>query len=144
MFRRLLIAFVAMTAIFAAPIGAAPKDKSGPTGTIALAEAPEAASAAAAGPQYGDHVSFDTTVNGKVDKHAQVYITVVCTQGSTVVYQWSAAVDFDFPLEDQAGQGLEWDTGDADCEASLIYRVEKGRNTTYMVLDATAFAVSGA
>lgn len=142
MFRRLLIAFVAMTAIFAAPIGAAPKDKSGPTGTIALADAPEAATAAT-GPQYGDHVSFETTVNGKVDKHAKIYITVVCMQEATVVYQWSAAVDYTFPLEDQAGQGLEWNQGDAECEASLIYRVEKGRNTTYMVLDSTAFAVSG-
>ena len=74
---------------------------------------------------------------------AEALQLAVCTQGDQVVYQWSADPDFDFPLVDQAGQGLDWLGGDADCEASLVYRVKKGKNVEITYLDTEAFHVYG-
>ena len=108
------------------------------TGSIALM-ADGAARAAAAGPTYGDTVMFDTTVEGKMAPKSRVYITVVCFQGGDVVYQYSGAADASYPLTDQAGQGLEWDGGEADCEARFIYEVAKGKGYDRQWLDADDF-----
>jgi hypothetical protein len=114
--------------------------KSAVTGTIDLSAS---VTASFAGPAYGGDVSFLTSVSGKLSRHSRVYVTVVCLQEGNVVYQWSADPGFTFPLEDQAGQGLEWDGGDADCSATLVYREQKGKNTTIQFLDDTLFAVNG-
>jgi hypothetical protein len=93
--------------------------------------------------KYGGAASFEASVTGTMAPKGYLYITVVCTQGSTVVYQWSSLdLDFAFPLVDQAGQGLEWDGSAADCGGYLIYRVD-GRNPLIQTLDATAFFVQG-
>lgn len=115
------------------------------TGTIDLMSAEAAdAGAAPAGPHYGGTVEFDTVVTGDLANKSSVYITVVCTQDDTVVYQYSGPEGTVFPLADQAGQGLEWDGGAADCSAMLVYRVDKGRTTTINWLDVEEFAALAA
>ncbi|MDH3707020.1 MAG: hypothetical protein OES57_13200 [Acidimicrobiia bacterium] len=115
------------------------------TGTIDLMPTAGAeAGAAPAGPHYGGTVEFDTTVNGDLAKKSSVYITVVCMQDDTVVYQYSGPEGTVFPLADQAGQGLDWDGGAAECSATLIYKVDKGRTTTINWLDIEEFAAQGA
>jgi hypothetical protein len=99
---------------------------------------------AALGPTYGDTISFDTDVSGKTSPKSTIYVTVVCTQGDAVVYQYSGAPDATYPLADQAGQGLEWDGDDADCSATLIYKVPKGKAYELTWLDVAEFhAYSG-
>jgi hypothetical protein len=129
--------------VTAAPAIAAPA--SGPTGSIDVASAGVAARTAGAstGLQYDGTVAFDTSVEGKISSKARVYVTVVCWQGDQIIFQYSADPDFAFPLTDQAGQGLEWNGGDADCEAWLLYRVEKGRSAEITMLDMVEFHVAG-
>lgn len=91
---------------------------------------------------YGGHVEFDTTVTGRLASRGYVYVTVVAKQGATVVYQWSGAPSFSFPLVDQAGRGLDWGSGPAECEAWLVYRID-GRRPTVQRLDGVAFEVEG-
>ena len=129
-------------AVGVAPAFAAPSG--GPTGSIELEAASLRTADASTGPQYNSTVGFATTVEGRISSQARTYVTVICWQGDNVVYQYSAAPDFDFPLVDQAGQGLEWDGGAASCDASLIYRVEKGRSAEITVLDAVLFDVGAA
>jgi hypothetical protein len=107
-----------------------------PTGTIALAPTAQAL-------RYGGFVSFVTTVQGKLAPKSRVYVTVVCLQGSTAVYQYSSAPDFAFPLVDQPSEGLEWNGGSASCTATLIYKVPQGRTYAIYWLDQTAFDVTG-
>lgn len=132
-----------LSLLVASPAGAAKQQ--GPTGTIELmaAEAPAAASSAAvpSAYAYGDSVEFETTLEGRVSSKAIVYVTVVCMQDGDVVYQYSGDRQGSFPLADQAG--LEWNGGDASCEAWLIYRVEKGRSAEITMLDMVAFDVVG-
>ena len=116
--------------------------KSTLSGSIELASA-TALGLASIGPTYGGEVSFEISVDGKLSSQSRVYVAVVCEQKDRIVYQWSADPDFDFPLVDQAGQGLEWDGGDAACTATLIYRVERGRNVEIRFLDQTSFEASG-
>lgn len=135
MFRTLgrLILPVTVAVALASPAGAA---SSTPTGTIALAQTSQA-------PLYGGSVSFVTTVQGRLAAKSSLYVTVVCTQDSTLVYQWSAAPSFTFPLVDQAGQGLEWAGGAASCSGTLVYKVPQRRGYSYTWLDQVAFGVSG-
>lgn len=129
--------------LIASPAGAAKQQ--GPTGTIELmpdgAAAATVDAASTAAYQYGESVAFQTTVDGRVSAKATVYVTVVCMQGNEVVYQYSGDRDGSFPLADQAG--LEWDGGDASCEAWLIYRVEKGKSAEITMLDMVPFDVAG-
>ena len=112
------------------------------TGSIAL-HSDTARLAAAAGPSYGSEVSFDTEVSGTMAPKSDVYVTIVCLQNDTVVYQYSGGIDAAYPLADQAGQGLEWDGGDADCSATLIYSVRKGKSFDLTWLDTEEFHVFG-
>lgn len=89
-----------------------------------------------------------TSVVDPEPKKGVLYTTVVCSQGGTVVYQWTKFLGSEpspqtYPLVDQPGQGLEWVGGTATCEAWLINRVEQGNNTTINVLDTASFTVSG-
>ena len=109
---------LAVTLGLAAPAFAG---KSTVSGTIELASV-TARSLAVATPTYGGEVGFATSIDGNLASQSRLYITLVCEQKGKIVYQWSADPDFDFPLVDQAGQGLEWDGADASCTATLIYR----------------------
>jgi hypothetical protein len=135
---RKLIALVALIPLFL--IGQA-EAAATPDGTIAVK--------AGSNLTYGGSVSFDTTVSGKVNKQAYVYVSVVCWQGTErvdpVVYQWSSHVNgFVFPLVDQQGQGLEWNGEAADCGAQLIYKLENGPrgSSTIVPLNTVYFGVT--
>ena len=144
MFRRISVATIVLTMLaLAAPAGAGRNDVAGDI-WVDMSESGVAAAAASSGDAwgtYGEPISFGHRLTGKISKQARIYVSVVCTQDDQVVYQWSANPDFDFPLVDQAGQGLEWDGGDADCTASLVYRVKKGKNVEITYLDTEAFHV---
>jgi hypothetical protein len=137
---------LALSLLFTSAASARPKHDTGLSGTIDLATSERSAFAAAAAtsttPSYGETVWFATTVNGDTKANSLLYVLVVCAQDGTVVYQWSGAPDFGFPLVDQTGQGLDWDGANADCTAALIYRVQKGKNVSISTLDRAYFAVS--
>jgi hypothetical protein len=148
--KRALIGAGALSLLAATPVFAAPP--SGPTGMIELMNSPSSAESTlsepldASGPTFGGVAEFHTEVYGKVSAKARVYVSVVCWQGDDVVYQYSQASstdDYSFPLVDQAGQGLNWENGgDAECEAWLIYRVEKGKRSEITVLGTETFKVT--
>lgn len=139
MLRKLGAITIALVVLMVTPAIAAPGSI---TGTIDLAGA-EARTAAAHSMSYGDTAHFATSVDGKINSRARVYVSVFCTQGDTVVYQWSADPDFAFPLVDQDGQGLEWNGEAASCEAWLVYRVKKGKGYDITYLDMVPFEVAG-
>ena len=104
------LALIALVAVLAGPAHAGkPAGVSGSitldTGGISTSAAPSTVPTL----KYGGEAHFKATVQGRLASGSTIYVTVVCTQGSTVVYQWSADESFSFPLADQAGQGLEWD-----------------------------------
>jgi hypothetical protein len=137
MSRRLKIVTLAVgVAMLAGIPGAfAGKGGNGVTGTIDLAE-PLTASAVA-WPAYGDSVGFQTAVEGKMANGSKLFITVVCRQDGNVVYQSSGSTDAVFNLTDQPA--LDWNGADADCMAYLRYKVTKGKNIEYTVLDTEGF-----
>ncbi len=144
-----VLAMLGLVAVISVPTAGAEQGQKGKdgdstvTGTITLG-GDGSALAAAAVPSYGGEVSFQTTVDGRLANKSKVYITLVCYQGDTVVYQYSGSQSQVFPLDDQAGQGLEWDGGDADCSARLIYRVQKGKSYSMTWLDEEQFHAYGA
>ena len=139
---------IALTAIAAAALALASvttpalsAPPSPPSGSIELASSARLSSEGA-WPQYGDTVGFDVTLDGKLDSKARIYVTVVCLQGDTAVYQVSGDPNGSFTLSDTAG--LEWDGGAASCTAALAYRLQKGNNVELTYLDETTFDVAGA
>jgi hypothetical protein len=136
------LALIALVGVLAGPAHAG--KTSGVSGSITLDTGGStmlAASSTLPELKYGGEAHFKATVQGRQASGSTVYVTVVCTQGSTVVYQWSADPSFSFPLTDQAGQGLEWNGNAADCSGSLVYRQQNGKNVTITYLDTTAFKV---
>jgi hypothetical protein len=133
----LAVAALALASVTSAALSAPP---SGPSGSIELAS--PATLSSGAWPQYGDTIGFDVTLDGKLDGKARIYVTVVCLQGDTAVYQVSGDPNGSFTLSDTAG--LEWDGGAASCIAALAYRLQKGNNIELTYLDETTFAVAGA
>lgn len=119
--------------VFAAPSASAAK--SSVTGTIDLATQGDI--------YYGQTVSFNTSVQGRLAPKGYTYIRVVCwTDPQNVVYQWSSVdLDFAFPLSDQPGQGLVWNSEPATCIADLVYRIDGQRNITIESLDSVYFSV---
>ena len=120
--------------------------KSGVAGTLTMMEpstSPEVYSLSGSiYPVYGEHILFDVAVEGAVARNSWIYVTVVCSQQDTIIYQSSNWTDFTFALEDLPGQGLEWDGDPAECTANLIYRVEKGREAVITYLDSVSFDVN--
>lgn len=92
--------------------------------------------------EWGGHVSFDAAYRDAA-KNAKVYITVVAAQNGSVEYQWSSSdLDFEFPLTDQLGDGLDVDpTMSADATAVLIHRVKKGKEFVFTTLDEVRFTI---
>lgn len=93
---------------------------------------------------YGQYAEFIAELSGNVSAKADVYVTLACWQGDTVVYHASDDPDSPFLLMDTLpGLGLEWDGGDASCHAWLIHRVDKGKSSEMTVLDDLTFEVAG-
>jgi hypothetical protein len=149
--KRTIIGAGALSLLAAAPAFAAPP--SAPSGEIMLMNPPSSALKASgdsttdSGPTYGGDADFHTEVRGKISDKARIYVSLACSQDNDLVYlssQFSSTGDYSFALTDQAGQGLNWENGgDAECEAWLIYRVEKGKKSEITVLSKTTFDVAG-
>jgi len=140
----LLLTGLVLVLAAAPALGAKGGNKGGDVaGSIALHSDTARFVGAEVGPAYGSEVSFDTAVSGTMAPKSDVYVTVVCVQNNAVVYQYSGGTDAAYPLADQAGQGLEWDGGDADCSATLIYSVRKGKSFDLTWLDIEEFHVFG-
>jgi hypothetical protein len=92
-------------------------------------------------PSYGDQVFFDAAVEGRMARTSWLYVTVVCRQDDSVIFQSSNWTDFTFSMVDLNGQGLEWDGEPAECTANLIYRVEKGKEAVLQYLDEVSYTV---
>ena len=90
---------------------------------------------------YGDTIEFKSSASGIGSSYSNTYITTVCFQGETMVYQKSAQQGVSFYLYDQMGGSLEWNGEDASCSATLMYR-EVGYDTVNVyVVDALSFDV---
>lgn len=91
---------------------------------------------------WGDSVTFDASYEGELSKYQTIYISVICVQSTGVEYQWSGPLDFNYPLVDQAGDGLEVIYSEpGDCSATLVLRYAKGNNFSYTYLDTVSFVV---
>jgi hypothetical protein len=138
-----LIAPIAALLILGAFAGPALAGKSIPTGDIELAGSTERV-AGGNEIRYGEAVAFETVVEGRMGPKSRVYVTLVCAQDGQVVYEWSAGVDFSFPLVDQEGQGLDWDGAEAECTGALMYYEEGGKSPLIANLDQTEFTAQAA
>ena len=108
-----------------------------PTGTISINQSDL---------RYNGYVSFNTTVEGRVNNQAFLYTRLVCwTDPGDVVFQAASRdLEFTYLLTDQSGQGLDWqpDEVPATCQADLVYRVEKPKNMIIQPLDSVLFTVN--
>ena len=134
--RSLIAALIGAALVTAAPVDAA---NTSPTATIKVASSSDL--------HWGGHVRFESTAanTGK----ATVSTTVVCVQDGRVVYQWSAAPGFDFPLVQQAGLEAVGSSVDrsqpAQCTGSVRSIVMSGRrNVTILTLASVGFEVAAA
>jgi hypothetical protein len=134
--RTLAVLGILGSLLVAMPVNAAPRL---PDAEIWVDNGGEA-TAAAAGMEYGDHVSFDFSMSGKMAKNYYLTIRVTCTQGDTVVYKWFGQPDFAFPLINQGGNTMYWDGGAAECEGALRYFA----NNRLSIVATTTFSVGGA
>jgi hypothetical protein len=116
---------VAATALFAVSAQAAPPM---PTADVWMADGGEA-KAVDTGPSYGDAVSFEHRIDGKIAKKYTLSMSVTCYQGNQTVYVWYGQPDFAFPLHDQTADGSAWDGGAATCRTNLQYSAH-GRSAT--------------
>jgi|GEM_PF-6202443 len=94
-----------------------------------------------AAPFYGSLITFDGRAVGSTHASAQTYVTVVCFQGSELVYQFNAKPGVKFLLTDPLEPGFNWDGGPASCNASLIYRVPGETQAELYMLDSMSFDV---
>lgn len=145
---RLVAAFVVAGAVTvgATAAQAAPRTSS-VTGTIQLASTTSAdtwVAASADVPAYGDVVSFETTLTGRVDPKATVYIDLTCTQGSVVVYSNQGAPSALFALTDMGRSSMTWNGGAATCSAWLMSALFSSNKATITKIAATSFAVEAA
>jgi hypothetical protein len=119
-----------LAAILLLPTAAVAKPAE-PGGTIAIADADLV---------YGGYVTYAVTT--EPIKKGYYHTTTVCSQDGRVVYQWSSRdLAFSYPFIDQAGDGLDWLGGPADCGGWLVYRDIRGKKHTISFLDSVAFHV---
>jgi len=109
-----------------------PTSESEVTGTIQLA---------APAPTYGGLVSFRTSTAGEERADAQQYISVLCFQDDTLVYQYTDRAHSKFLLTDQRDPGFDWNGDAAWCSARLLYRVPTVAGAELYTLDTTSFDV---
>jgi hypothetical protein len=93
-------------------------------------------------PKYGNLVQFTTTATGDMAKDAHTYIVTACFQDDRLVYQLAAKPGVKFHLSDMLEPNYDWDGGEAECNASLIYRVPKADKADLYMLDSISFVVA--
>ena len=131
---------MAVLAILASALIALPAQAAPPLPDAGIWVAGDA-TARAAVPEiaYGDRVSFDWMLEGKVAKNHYLTIMVRCEQDGAMIYTSYGQPDFAFRLADQNASQWTWDHGDADCTASLRYFA----NNRLSIVATTPFAVAG-
>jgi hypothetical protein len=145
---RTIIGAGALSLLAAAPALAA--RPSGPSGEIYLMQPPiPALSTLGETPPpddetlvvtYGEFADFDTVLEGKVSAKSSVYVKVLCSQDGSGVYHQDGLRDTSFLMQSQ-GNKLNWNGQEADCEANLLYRVDKGKSSQFTLLDSEDFTV---
>lgn len=93
-------------------------------------------------PRYGDYVGFYQR-DVLLTNNQRSYVTVLCTQNGTYVYQvsqWGSEL-LVFPLTDPGSSLLEWHEGGALCTATLIINEQKGKSITITPVDQIEFVV---
>ncbi|KKS36772.1 MAG: hypothetical protein UU98_C0021G0009 [Parcubacteria group bacterium GW2011_GWD2_42_14] len=83
--------------------------------------------------QYGDTVSYKAVMDNPEKIAANIYISTVCFQGETMVFQKSVTQGVTVHLYDQMERDYEWNGKDASCIATLLYRTV-GRDFHQVVL----------
>lgn len=91
--------------------------------------------------RYSDSVTYKSNVSGDVPNNANVYITTVCFQGETMVFQKSMQQGDSLYLQDESLSGFRWNGEDASCSATLMYRTDE--SDTVYVVDSITFEVQG-
>ena len=91
--------------------------------------------------RYGDTIDFKSSTSGVYSSKSNTYVTVVCFQGETMVYQRSAQQGVQFYLYDPIGSSLDWDGEDASCSATLMYRKVGYNSIDVYVVDSVSFDV---
>jgi hypothetical protein len=93
--------------------------------------------------EYGDTIQYKSSASGINSQESTTYITTVCFQGETLVYQKSVLQGVSVYLYDQIGSGLDWDGKNATCSATLMYREVKRDVVDVYVVDSVSFEVIG-
>jgi hypothetical protein len=145
--RALALLALAVAALVLSPAiaNAAPR-ASVVTGTIALADDQSVSawsSRVSDGVTYGDAVSFNTTVSGRLDRGVTVHIRVTCNESGSLVYNMQGGVDWAFPLV-TGTVSSSWSGGAATCDAWLVAADYTSKRPTITVLATTTFDVAAA
>jgi hypothetical protein len=147
---RTIIGAGALSLLAAAPALAA--RPSGPSGEIYLMQPPPPSAALSTLGEtpppddetlevtYGEFADFDTSLEGKVSAKSSVYVKVLCSQDGSGVYHQDGLRDTSFLMQSQGGK-FNWTGQEADCEANLLYRVDKGKSSQFTLLDSEQFTV---
>jgi hypothetical protein len=87
---------------------------------------------------FGDNVTFNVSTNAT----DRPYVLVECTQAGILVYQYALGFYPSFPLGQTFTMGPTrmWQSGDADCEGSLVTWTNGGKMKT---LASVPFHVTG-
>lgn len=91
--------------------------------------------------QYGDTVSYTSTLPNKREKSSNQYINTVCFQGETMVFEKSTEKSTAVYLYDEALSDVEWNGKDAICSATLLERVSVAETTLVHLIDSVSFVV---
>ena len=91
--------------------------------------------------RYGDTVSYKAAVNNLTKGTSNIYITTVCFQGETMVFQKSVTQGISVRLYDQMVSEYEWNGEDASCTAALLYRTSASDIHQVILVDSVSFDV---
>ena len=88
---------------------------------------------------YGDTVSYNVSKSAKGTLN--VYITTVCFQGATMVFQKSTPQGASVRLSNQSDSEHDWNGKAASCTALLMYRTERADTFDTFLIDSESFDV---
>ena len=90
---------------------------------------------------YGDTISYKTDLSGVTTQGSTLYVTTVCYQGDTMVFQKTLPEGESVYFYDQLDTGFEWDGTAAQCTASLVYREQYSSVTKVDIVATQGFEV---
>lgn len=92
---------------------------------------------------YGDTISYKSSVFGAHLDVSNTYITTVCFQGVSMVFERSVLQGVPVYLYDQMKDSLSWDGKEATCSATLMYRKVNQNSVDVYVVASLSFDVKG-